>query len=221
MLGQAKVTTAGRGQAEVTSGRGPRREGQSGSRPGRAPPGKPLAPTRQRACPAAFTLDTRRLCCSQGWAPGPAPGRHQVDRQRRPSKGLGWPRSLPRRLARARSLPAVTFTGCGAARRPGTGQRSPEASATGAAQAARRTAGPGHARRAAPRPEGPAPPREAKPPQPPSWPSSARPPFPSAPAAPRELKARESPGRGAGRGPSGGGGAGPRGAASVVVGTSG
>lgn len=92
----------------------------------------------------------------------------------------------------------MTFTGCGASRRPGPGQRSPEASAVGAARAVRRTADPGPARRAALRSAGPALPREAKLPPPPCWPSLARPRLPSAPAAHGSLKLAIAGERGAG-----------------------
>lgn len=59
------------------------------------------------------------------------------------------------------------------------------------AGAARRLAGPEHLHLEDPRPEGPAPTGEAKPPPPPCRPSLVRPPFPSAPAGRRELRPRE------------------------------
>lgn len=135
------------------------------------PQGEPSAPTPQRARPPPPRSARGAAAVRRRGRPAlhQRPGGTEVSRQRRAGRAP-VAEAAPRRLARARSLPAVTFRAGGRAA-AGPGQRSPEASAAGAARAARRTAGPGPAPRAAPHPAGPAPPREAKPPPPPpSWP---------------------------------------------------
>lgn len=93
------------------SGREPGLEGQSWSGPGRAPRGKPSARTGRRARLAAPTLGTRRLCYPE-WAPGPAPRRHLGQQAAEAWQGRPVAEAARGCLARARSLPAVTFTGC-------------------------------------------------------------------------------------------------------------
>lgn len=163
MQGQAKVTAAAEVRPRSLQDAGPERKARA-ARAWARPRGEPSAP------PRAPTLGTRRRGGWEEWAPGPVPGGTEVSRQRRPGRVPGGrgrsPPSGPRPEPPRRDL-----QGWGAARRTGPGQRSPEASAAGAARAALRTAAPGPARRAAPRPVGPAPPRAAKPPPPPpSWP---------------------------------------------------
>lgn len=109
--GRPRSQAAGRGQAEVMSGREPGLEGQSWSGPGRAPRGKPSARTGRRARLAAPTLGTRRLCYPE-WAPGPAPRRHLGQQAAEAWQGRPVAEAARGCLARARSLPAVTFTGC-------------------------------------------------------------------------------------------------------------
>lgn len=70
-LGRPRSQAAGRGQAEVTSGRGPSLEAGTGADLG-APSGESPPP---QAAPPRPTLATRRLHRPEGRAPDPAPGR--------------------------------------------------------------------------------------------------------------------------------------------------
>lgn len=119
--GRPRSQAAGRGQAEVMSEREPGPEGQSWGGPGRAPRGKPSAPTRQRARLAA--PHARHEAPLPPGGVGARPCSQESPRSAGSGGLAGAPggRGRPGCLARARSLPAVTFTGCGAARRPGSG----------------------------------------------------------------------------------------------------
>lgn len=127
-------------------------------------------------------------CRSKAWAP------RLASRVRRPVSGilLSRRRYVRYRCRRAPGASRCDLQGWGARGGPDPRQDSPAVSSMEDVGAGRLPAGPEHLHLVIPRPAGPAPTGEAKPPPPPCRPSLVRPPFPSAPAGRRELRPRES-----------------------------